>query len=105
MAMQTTLTTVPQSARSVAARTGAALAVSLLSLAVACNETGQAASWKPRVMKVGVYTYTLPSWWDSVKVEVPEDLKDWEQVSAYVAKRYGDDTGTKDSWKEACKTW
>jgi tetratricopeptide (TPR) repeat protein len=56
-------------------------------------------------MRIGPYDYTLPSWWESVQVEVPEHLKDWEQVSAYVSKRYGDDSGTKESWKEALKIW
>ena len=58
-----------------------------------------------RFLTIAGYNYELPSWWDSVEVDVPDNLKNWQQVSAFVMDRYGMDTGTEKTWKEALKTW
>ena len=56
-------------------------------------------------MPISCYDYVLPSWWESVNVDVPKDLKDWKEVTDYVAQRYGEATGTEETWKQALKTW
>ena len=65
----------------------------------------QADGKNPTVLRIANYDYVLPSWWESVNVELPENLEDGIQVAAFVRERYGKDTGTKKTWKAALKTW
>jgi len=83
----------------------APIAVVFLGLVMACQSLCDAGEKKPAVFRITTYDYALPAWWETVKVDVPKDLKDEEEVRNYVRKRYGNDTGTKETWKEALKTW
>ena len=56
-------------------------------------------------MTVSGYTFKLPSWWDSVQVDVPTTLKTENKVREYVSNQYGMDTGTRSTWKQAFKVW
>lgn len=66
---------------------------------------GQAAAQEKKQdsIRVAGYDYKLPAWWDSVKVDVPDGLKNAGQVEEYVRKEFGKDTGVKATWKEALK--
>lgn len=56
-------------------------------------------------INVAGFNYKLPPWWETVKVNLPEHLQTPREVEAFVAKRYGRDTGTKRTWKKALKTY
>jgi tetratricopeptide (TPR) repeat protein len=58
-----------------------------------------------KTMTISGYTFELPSWWDSVRVDVPATLQTENDVRDYVGKQYGMDTGTKRTWKQAFKVW
>jgi hypothetical protein len=58
---------------------------------------------KPASMRIGPYDFQLPTWWDSVRVEVPETLKTSQDVWEHVVKTLGSDKGTEKNWREALK--
>ncbi|QEL18638.1 hypothetical protein [Limnoglobus roseus] len=82
-----------------------ALVALLVALLVATAAPVPKGGGKSPVWKFGAYEYALPTWWGSVDADVPKDLKDWKDVSAYLHMKYGQDTGTKDTWKSALKAW
>jgi hypothetical protein len=84
---------------------GAVLGITLLGFATGDLGCCPAPEKKAAMLRIANYDYALPSWWDSVSVEVPKDLGDEEQIREYVRKQYGKDVGTKETWKKALKTW
>jgi hypothetical protein len=58
----------------------------------------------PRTLQIGAFTLELPSWWDSVAVDVPE-LADENAIRKYVTRECKSDTGTASTWRRALKIW
>lgn len=78
----------------------------VLFLSVLPNQGGgRVTSGKRTHLEIGEYDYLFPEWWDTIIVEVPFDLKTRKEIREHVRKKYGRDTGTKENWKEALKTW
>jgi tetratricopeptide (TPR) repeat protein len=69
------------------------------------SASGSMAETTQKTMIIAGYAFQLPSWWDSVQVEVPTTLSNEDDVRNYVGQQYGMDTGTKKTWKQALKTW
>ncbi len=67
--------------------------------------SGSTAETTQTTMVIAGYTFQLPSWWDSVQVDVPTTLSNEDDVRNYVGQQYGMDTGTQKTWKQALKTW
>jgi tetratricopeptide (TPR) repeat protein len=58
-----------------------------------------------KTMTIAGYTFQLPTWWDSVQVDVPVTLNNEDDVRNFIGQQYGMDTGTKRTWKQAFKAW
>jgi len=59
---------------------------------------------KVNSMQIGVYNFILPSWWESIDIEVPL-LNSEDTIEEYVKTMYGKETGTLENWQYALKTY
>ena len=58
-----------------------------------------------KTKRIAGYEFELPRWWRSVRVVVPANLKNWQQLQKYVSGKYGRDVGTRETWKQALKVY
>ena len=54
-------------------------------------------------IKIGVYNFKKPEWWDNINVNIPENLKTDNDVRGFAEEKYNSDVGTKNNWREALK--
>ncbi|HEQ71399.1 MAG TPA: tetratricopeptide repeat protein [Spirochaetia bacterium] len=85
------------------------LFITAFAFMVSCTTTDSAGfnngPTETKTLTLSGYVFTLPDWWDSVRVSVPDSLTDEQKVREFVYARYGMDTGTDTTWREALKTW
>lgn len=51
------------------------------------------------------YEVTLPDWWTSVNVSLPQHIKSEAEVREFVSSHFGSDMGTESTWRAAWKIW
>jgi len=51
------------------------------------------------------FDYVVPDWWELITVDLPKKLSTRGKVRGYIEKHFGNEAGTKETWKKALKTW
>jgi tetratricopeptide (TPR) repeat protein len=77
----------------------------ILILLILC--IGNATAINASQIEVGGYAFKTPSWWEEIEIDLPEtaSVLTHDQMSDYISKKYGSDTGNADTWKHVLKTY
>jgi tetratricopeptide (TPR) repeat protein len=77
----------------------------ILSVLILC--IGNVTAINASQIQIGGHAFETPSWWEEIEVDLPAtaSVLTHEQMSDYIAKEYGSETGDTHTWKHALKTY